>query len=469
MLNVILLGLAFMLVFTAWQTMGNVQTTILNSAKKKGSPGYVEGFTGDGFTSLAMIYASFSLSNWFAPSVVALLGPKLTMVAGGAIYSLFIAQIAYPNNYLLYIGSLLLGVGAAIIWTAQGNFLTLNSDSNSMSRNSGIFWAMLQMSMLIGNTFVYFQFRGLEDVDKDTRTVVTMTLLGVGLVGTAVFLLLRPTSSWSGSDSTAAGGPYAALKRAFAIFITKDMLLLSITNFYTGLMLTFWSGVYGPSIANTQAFGKDAKSLNGMHGIFVGLGEIIGGLGFGILGHVMVKRGRDPVVILGFVCNVVAFFLAFLNLPLSAPLMHPPDVQDPAFISSNAYLAIFTSFLFGFGDACYNTQIYSIIGAIYKDDSAPAFALFKFIQSFSAAIAFFYSGYLMLQWQLLILMIACVAGTVCFCLLEFKTRTSTALSQRETSSPITEPTTEHDNSYATLPQEDNQDLHQEQAAASSQL
>ena len=98
--------------------------------------------------------------------------------------------------------------------------------------------------------FQYFQFRGLEDVDKDTRTVVTMTLLGVGLVGTAVFLLLRPTSS--GSDSTAAGGPYAALKRAFAIFITKDMLLLSITNFYTGLMLTFWSGVYGPSIANTQ-------------------------------------------------------------------------------------------------------------------------------------------------------------------------------------------------------------------------
>ena len=90
-----------------------------------------------------------------------------------------------------------------------------------------------------------------------------------------------------------------------------------------------------------QAFGKDAKSLNGMHGIFVGLGEIIGGLGFGILGHVMVKRGRDPVVILGFVCNVVAFFLAFLNLPLSAPLMHPPDVYltpDPAKIPAQVKL-----------------------------------------------------------------------------------------------------------------------------------
>ena len=87
-----------------------------------------------------------------------------------------------------------------------------------------------------------------------------MTLLGVGLVGTAAFLLLRPTSSWSGSDSTAAGGPYAALQRAFAIFITKDMLLLSVTNFYTGLMLTFRSGVNGPSIANTQVSSTPSHS-----------------------------------------------------------------------------------------------------------------------------------------------------------------------------------------------------------------
>ena len=86
MLNIILLGLAFMLVFTAWQTMGNVQTTILNSARKKGSPGYVDGFDADGFTSLAIIYASFSLSNWIAPSVVAVLGPRLTLVAGQALF-----------------------------------------------------------------------------------------------------------------------------------------------------------------------------------------------------------------------------------------------------------------------------------------------------------------------------------------------------------------------------------------------
>ena len=86
----------------------------------------------------------------------------------------------------------------------------------------------------------------------------------------------------------------------------------------------------------------------GLHGIFVGVGEIIGGLCFGILGHVLVRHGRDPIVLTGFVSTMLAFFLAFINLPASAPLradIRPPS--DEAYITSNAYLALFTSFLLG--------------------------------------------------------------------------------------------------------------------------
>ena len=175
--------------------MGNIQTTILNSAKDKDSGGYVPGFNGDGFTALAIIYAVFSLSNWFAPSVVSVIGPRITMVVGGVIYSLYIAQIIYPNVYLLYGGSILIGTGAAVIWTAQGNFLTLNSDPSTMTRNSGVFWAMLQMSMLIGNTFVFFTFQGKTDIDKTTRTTVVLVLLSICICGSLVFFLLRPMCS----------------------------------------------------------------------------------------------------------------------------------------------------------------------------------------------------------------------------------------------------------------------------------
>lgn len=43
-------------------------------------------------------------------------------------------------------------------------------------------------------------------------------------------------------------------------------------------------------------------------------------------------------------------------------------------------IALLCSFLLGLGDSCFNTQLYSILGRVYAEESAPAFAIFKFIQ-----------------------------------------------------------------------------------------
>jgi len=45
--------------------------------------------------------------------------PYFFQIIGGVTYALFIAQLIYPNNILLYGASAIIGVGAAIIWTAQ--------------------------------------------------------------------------------------------------------------------------------------------------------------------------------------------------------------------------------------------------------------------------------------------------------------------------------------------------------------
>jgi hypothetical protein len=80
----------------------------------------------------------------------------------------------------------------------------------------------------------------------------------------------------------------------------------------------------------------------------------------------------------------------------------------------NKYLAIVCSFLLGFGDACFNTQIFSILGSVYKDNSSAAFAIYKFVQSAAAAIAFFYSQHFPLYYQLAILVGFNVVGTLAF-------------------------------------------------------
>ncbi len=43
-------------------------------------------------------------------------------------------------------------------------------------------------------------------------------------------------------------------------------------------------------------------------------------------------------------------------------------------------VALLCSFLLGLGDSCFNTQLLSIIGFMFRDNSAPAFAVFKFMQ-----------------------------------------------------------------------------------------
>lgn len=413
-LNVILLGFGFMFVFTAFQTMGNIQKTIIDSIKQDDPS-----FTGDGYTSLAIVYAVFALFNWLAPPVISLFGPKVAMVFGGITYSIFIASFLLPRTWLLYFASVIIGTGAAMIWTGQGNYLTLNSTPATISRNSGIFWAMLQASLFFGNIFVYFEFQGQTHIDEETRSLVMWVLLAVSLVG-IVFLIFLPRPK---ADPDAVeqpnNGPVQALKDAAGLFITKRMILLSFTFFYTGIELSFFSGVYSSSIGFTQQFGESAKELVGISGIFIGLGEVIGGLLFGILGSKFTRWGRDPIIMGGFVIHLAAFFLIFLNLPNSAPFK---DTNEEAFITSSAVLAIFCSFLLGFGDACFNTQIFSMLGGVFASNSAAAFAIFKFIQSVAAAICFFYASHVGLYIQLGILLFLDVVGTATFVSVEWSVK-----------------------------------------------
>ncbi len=62
-----------------------------------------------------------------------------------------------------------------------------------MARNSGVFWAMLQTSMLVGNAFVFVQFRGLTDISADARHTLVGAMLGVCAAGVVVMAALRPT------------------------------------------------------------------------------------------------------------------------------------------------------------------------------------------------------------------------------------------------------------------------------------
>nr|XP_002126089.1 UNC93-like protein MFSD11 isoform X1 [Ciona intestinalis] len=435
--NVIVLGFAFMLMFTGFQTCGMIEQTVLNSYKNETKVNGTVTYHGDGYTSLAIIYIVFAFANWLAPSVVSLLGAKYSMVFGGITYTLYLSSFIKPVTATLYIGSVLIGIGAAVLWTGQGAFLTMNSDEVTMGRNSGIFWAMLQCSLLIGNIYVFFAWQGVTTILDHQRIPLYIALTSVCALGTALlFILMRqPTQPPEVDDETTDENQvevreksplkeaWEALLDSVRLFMTPNMMILSITFFYTGLELTFFSGVYTTAVGATKMFGEDSDKLVGLTGIMIGVGEILGGALFGIFGKKLTRYGRDPVVLLGGVVHLASFFLIFINIPDDAPIH---GTHDQAYIYPNQYLAVSCGFLLGLADACFNTQCYAIIGTCYPDNSAPAFALFKFEQSLAAAIGFFYSSHLALKWQLLILVVFAVGGTSSFFVVERKTRRSSS-------------------------------------------
>ncbi|NXG87255.1 MFS11 protein, partial [Stercorarius parasiticus] len=425
--NIIILGVSFMFIFTAFQTCGNIAQTVITNLNNTD-------FHGSGYTSMSIIYGVFSASNLVSPSVVAIVGPQLSMVVSGIFYSLYIAVFIQPATWAFYTASVFIGIAAAVLWTAQGNCLTVNSDENTIGRNSGVFWALLQSSLFFGNLYIYFAWQGKTHISESDRRTVFIALTVISLVGTVLFFLIRKredTKAPGEDDSTneILGGSssaenkitraVAAFKKSIKLSFTKEIMLLSVTTAYTGLELTFFSGVYGTCIGAVNRFGSEEKSLIGLSGIFIGVGEILGGGLFGLLSKNN-RFGRNPVVMLGMVVHFIAFYLIFFNMPNDAPIAPMRGTDDVAYMIPSKEVAIFCSFLLGLGDSCFNTQLLSILGFLYSEDSAPAFAIFKFVQSICAAVAYFYSNYFLLQWQLLIMVVVGFFGTITFFTVEWE-------------------------------------------------
>lgn len=67
----------------------------------------------NGFYSLCILYAVFSVTNFLAPSVLLHLGARISLFLSACSYLLFIFVFLYPVRHVLNIVSVVIGFGAA--------------------------------------------------------------------------------------------------------------------------------------------------------------------------------------------------------------------------------------------------------------------------------------------------------------------------------------------------------------------
>lgn len=156
-----------------------------------------------GFYSLGAHYCIFGLCSFASAPVVNKLGNKWPLVIGCASYCLYIASFIPPcllnenptgplKNYheLMYISMMvcasLTGFGGAILWVAQGKYLSMCANPTNKGLFTSIFWAFQISSLVVGNLMAAFVIVLIKE------STFFMILLGL-CIATAFFFLLLPT------------------------------------------------------------------------------------------------------------------------------------------------------------------------------------------------------------------------------------------------------------------------------------
>lgn len=294
--------------------------------------------------------------------------------------------------------------------------------------------------MIWGNVFAFFELRDQTTISESLRHVLYAVLSVVSLIGIGCLCFVTNSGgseedlSGQVSSRSAARVTRDAFVDAVKLLGTADMLMLLPIFLYSGLELTFYSGVYGTSIGFTKLFGDSAKSLVPLAGICIGIGEFTGGGLFGIYGQRSSGDGdvvggeardnfcspRDRAILIGIACQFTAFFIAFINLPSDSSLGATSSI--PLIGHPSIALAMIGAFLLGFGDACFNTKLMETLSTRWSDRSAPAYAIFKFAQSLSCGGAFFYSAVFDLRIQLGIMIAVGTVAAISFFFVDYRLR-----------------------------------------------
>ncbi|GMR51486.1 hypothetical protein PMAYCL1PPCAC_21681 [Pristionchus mayeri] len=409
--NVVQLGYAFFFIIFAFVSQGFYQGPVIKSTPSVDNRSI--------YNSGAIIYCVGAFVNLVSAPIVDLISAKWAMALGGLFYAIYMIGFLFLNEIYLYIASALLGIGAALVWTAQGTYLTQNSSLEKSARNSAIVWGMMQGSMFAGGIFLYVTSLGGSGGAIPPKTIRMLygIFTGLSVAGIAISVFF-PSAPAHLSPTPIGYRPNAVslIVSPVKLLITRKLLFLLIIVFaYTGVLQYFWMNLYPAAISQTKAFNMNPTALVGLNAICAGVGECVAGIIFYILFSRPARLGRPIFVLVGAFIHLIAFVLVFINLPADANLTAS---AAKAYITPSIAIALVTGFLLGFGDACWNIQIFSYLVIYFRKHSSAAFAIYKFFQSALFAAAFFYAPKLQLPWHLLILVIFSILATLAFFVVE---------------------------------------------------
>lgn len=428
--NVIIVSMGFLLLFTAFQGLQNLQSS-LNSEE------------GMGVASLSVIYGTIILSSMFLPQIlIKNLGCKWTVVSSMVCYVVYFAGNFYASWYTLMPTSVILGFGGAPLWAAKCTYLTVCGNLEAKKTNKlgqdivnhyfGLFFLFFQSASVWGNlisslifaqsptianvTEDALQFCGAKDcpfesTQSDNTTssrppselinILLGVYTGAGVLAVLLVTIFLEQVDYNEVREFRDNRPsfWTTFLATFRHLRDKRQCLLITLTMYSGFEQSFIAGEYTKSYV-TCALGIE---FVGFVMICFGAANAACSILFGKLSQYV---GRISLFVLATALNAACIIALLLWKP------HPDQ------------FAVFFVFpaLWGMADAVWQTQINALYGVLFVKNKEAAFANYRLWESLGFVIAFGYSTFLCVSVKEYIVLAVLIVGIILYGVVEYTER-----------------------------------------------
>ncbi|ELR11219.1 transporter, major facilitator subfamily protein [Acanthamoeba castellanii str. Neff] len=438
LLNLAILSSGFFCIFFAFGT-----TQLLESSLIPGRLGY---------WCLASLYGTMCVSSLFLASPVAkALRERKALVLGAAAYVVFVAANLYPDWVTLIPASAVLGMGAGILWTAAGSYITAaganyaeakgKPPKSEMGLFNGIFAAARTWASVMGNVVasLIFIFGDRLGGEAKATKVLFYLFTAVGIAGVLVMLLLGDEKTFAAAavvveekksedDTDDDAKAKAKTKRKseddlgeekkvvfnmelvgkkardlVALHRDPRLFLLIPLFFYSGYEQAFATGDFAKEVVKKHL---DLSSIGFVFAWYC----LVMTLCSALLGRLSDTVGRRLFLAVGVACHV-PFYLFF-------GLLWPSEWVPEEVISQHPLSVYAAITLLSVGDSCFTTLPPILMSVFFTDNTEPAFANHKFYQSLGSVFGFILGPLITFPLKILLLSTGLFTATALMILLD---------------------------------------------------
>jgi len=347
-------------------------------------------------TANGVLYGLFAVCGLFAGGINNLMGPRLTLFIGTLGYALYVGalwclQTQHTRWFLIFAGAML-GVSAALLWSAQGAIMMSYPLEKDKGKSFSIFWAIFQLGAFIGAVIsLAINIHSGELSAVSTSTYIAFLI--IIFIGVASAFLVLPPNRVIRGDGTIVKLEAASHPRDEIIGMMKTLkdwrMIALLPMFFASNYFYAYQGA-----VNAGMFDGPTRSLNAT---LEGAGAIVGAIfiGFCVLDNTYFHRrtrgylGLGVVTVLTIIVwSVGLSWQVTFNRATAAELL--ADQKLISYHDSNYAGKGSLFFFYYFGDACYQALAYWIMSALSNDPFTLArFAgMYKAIQSAGGAGSF---------------------------------------------------------------------------------